>query len=97
MIGIYLTFPIAVDTMNNLLNSDYRWSTRAIRLNYRFNWRFFFNALIKDYFFINYFNFNQSFIFENSAIRQYQNLSAKYLTSNFSVTRTVNITKSKFF
>lgn len=94
MVGIWFNSPIAIDTTNNFLNSDY--NSEYLRLNYRFNWRFYVNALIKDYYFINYFYFNQSFGLEHSAIKQTQNITAKYLTSNFSVARRFDITKSIF-
>lgn len=96
IVVIWSNFPIAIDVTNNHLRSDYQVSNRAIKLNYKYNWRLYVNALIKNYFYLSYFLFNQSFVPKNSDVVSIYNLSARYLNSNYSVTKSVNITNCNF-
>ncbi|RNA44723.1 Location of vulva defective 1 [Brachionus plicatilis] len=95
MVVIWVDFPIAIDTTNDYLNSDYLVSSQAIKINNKYNWRFYINALIKNYYYVNYFYFNQSFEPKNSDNVNTYDVAATFIDSNITVTKSINVTNVK--
>lgn len=97
MVVIWANFPIAIDTTNDYLNSDYLVSSQAIKINNKYNWRFYTNALIKNYYYVNYFYFNQSFEPKNSDNVNTYDVAATFIDSNTTVTKSINVTNGTLF
>ncbi|CAF1074664.1 unnamed protein product, partial [Brachionus calyciflorus] len=96
MLVVRFTFPVAIDTTNDYLASDYQISgSELIKLNPKHNWRIYFNWIIEQEYYLNYFYFKKTFHLESRSLYGVFNVTASYLNSNTSVTQIVNITNNQ--
>ncbi|CAF1062329.1 unnamed protein product, partial [Brachionus calyciflorus] len=96
MLAIKFNFPVAIDTSNDYLMSDYRMTCgQSLKLNIKHNWRIYFNWIIEQKYYLNYFYFAKTYNLGGNSIFGVYNLTASFLDANTTVTRTVNISNSK--
>ncbi|CAF1114572.1 unnamed protein product, partial [Brachionus calyciflorus] len=96
MLAVWFNFPVAIDATNDYLASDYQISgSQLIKLNIKHNWRIYFNWIIEQKYYLNYFYFKKTFVLERKSLYGVFNVTASFLNSNTSVTQTVNITNNQ--
>ena len=95
MVKVWINFPVAIDTSNDFLVSDYKFYSTSNKINPKYNWRFYIYEIIDQTFYLSYFYFSQQFDLSNGALYELNDLTAKFNNSDVNVTRTVNITNCK--
>ncbi|CAF0899284.1 unnamed protein product, partial [Brachionus calyciflorus] len=95
MLAIKFNFPVAIDTSNDYLMSDYRMTCgQFLKLNVKYNWRIYFNWVIEQKYYLNYFYFAKTYNLGRNSIFGVYNVTASFLNANTSVTKTVNISNN---
>lgn len=85
-----------IDITDNSIISDYFVNGSTIsKINSTSNWRFYVNALINTKYYKKFLNVSKTHSVLSNGIFGVYNLTAQFLRSNISVSRSYNVTNSK--
>lgn len=88
---------LIIDTQDELLYPDYFISSSKLtKLHPLYNWRFYFNCLIEQKYYLSYFDYSMMFYLDEQIHYEIFNFTVNFNNSNYQLNRYFNVTNNHF-